>query len=135
LFAERALGLVRTLKTAMEGYASQKNAILQINADACSLFETAKSIPGLADYSFGDWEKTCVALPDQLAKETIRVAIVGAIKSGKSTLLNSLLQGDFLKRGAGVVTSIVTRVRPGDRLKATLYFKSWSEVNQDMEQA
>ena len=63
------------------------------------------------------------------------MAVVGPIKSGKSTFLNSLLKGDFLKRGAGVVTSIVTRVRSGERLKATLYYKSWEEVNEDMEQA
>lgn len=119
----------------MDAYGFHKNAILQINADACSLFESVRSIPGLSDYRFGDWEKTCATLPEQLAEETIRVAVVGAIKSGKSTFLNSLLQGDFLKRGAGVVTSIVTRVRPGDRLRATLYFKSWAEVNEDMEQA
>jgi GTPase SAR1 family protein len=86
-------------------------------------------------YSFGDWEKTCVVLLGELEEETIRVAVVGPIKSGKSTFLNSLLKGDFLKRGAGVVTSIVTRVRSGDQVKATLYYKSWAEVNEDMQQA
>ena len=119
----------------MDGYGSQKSGILHINAEVNSLFSTAKSIPGLADYSFGDWEKTCAALPGQLEEETIRVAVVGPIKSGKSTFLNCLLKGDFLKRGAGVVTSIVTRVRSGDRVRATLYYKSWAEVNQDMQQA
>jgi len=99
------------------------------------LFQTAKSIPGLADLSFGDWEKTCAALPGQLTEETIRVAVVGPIKSGKSTFLNALLRGDYLKRGAGVVTSIVTRIRGGERLKATLYYKSWTEINEDMERA
>jgi len=63
------------------------------------------------------------------------VAVVGPIKSGKSTFLNSILKGDYLKRGAGLVTSIVTRVRSGDRLSAHLYFKSWDEVNAEMEQA
>jgi GTPase SAR1 family protein len=119
----------------IHGYGIQKNTILQINGEVAALFHTAKSIPGLADFSFGDWEKTCAALPGQLDEETIRVAVIGPIKSGKSTFLNCLLKGDFLKRGAGVVTSIVTRVRPGDRLKATLYYKSWDEVNEDIQQA
>ncbi|MBI5578659.1 MAG: dynamin family protein [Deltaproteobacteria bacterium] len=119
----------------MDGYGIQKQAIQGINEGLLALFRTARSIPGLADYSFGDWEKTCAGLSAQLAEETIRVAVVGPIKSGKSTFLNSLLKGDFLKRGAGVVTAIVTRVRSGERLKATLYYKSWSEVNEDMEQA
>jgi len=39
--------------------------------------------------------------PGQLTEETIRVAVVGPIKSGKSTFLNALLRGDYLKRGAG----------------------------------
>jgi GTPase SAR1 family protein len=119
----------------MNGYGFPKSGILQINADVGSLFSSAKSIPGLADYSFGDWEKTHAALPVQLAEETIRVAVVGPIKSGKSTFLNCLLKGDFLKRGAGVVTSIVTRVRSGERVKATLFYKSWAEVNEDVQQA
>jgi len=119
----------------MDGYGFQKSNILQINQNVQGLFQTARSIPGLADVRFGDWEKTCAAVPGQLTEPTIRVAVVGAIKSGKSTFLNSLLRGEFLKRGAGVVTSIVTRVRAGDRLGATLYYKSWSEVNADMEQA
>jgi GTPase SAR1 family protein len=121
--------------TVMEAYGLQKTNLLQINQDVRSLFQAARSIPGLADVSFGDWEKTCAIMPVQLSEPILRIGVVGPIKSGKSTFLNALLKGDFLKRGAGVVTSIVTRVRAGERLKATLYFKSWSEVNADMEQA
>jgi len=40
-----------------------------------------------------------------------------------------------VKRGAGVVTSIVTRIRSGQQLKAVLYFKDWDEINTDLEQA
>lgn len=119
----------------IRGYGIPKNDVLQVNSEVSDLFRAAKSIPGLADLSFGDWEKTCAALPGQLDEETIRVAVIGPIKSGKSTFLNCLLKGDFLKRGAGVVTSIVTRVRAGDRLRATLYYKSWEEVNEDIQQA
>ena len=99
------------------------------------LFSSAKSIPGMAEYSFGDWEKACEQLPQQLADGIIRVAIVGPIKSGKSTFLNSIFKGEYVKRGAGVITSIVTRVRNGRRLRAKLFFKSWDEINAEMEQA
>jgi GTPase SAR1 family protein len=121
--------------TAMNDFSLQKSTLLEINQEVQQLFMAARSIPGLAEVGFGDWEKTCAALPGQLAEPIIRVAVVGPIKSGKSTFLNSLLRGDFLKRGAGVVTSIVTRVRAGGRLRATLFYKSWDEVNADMEQA
>lgn len=65
----------------------------------------------------------------------MRVGVVGAIKSGKSTFLNALLGGEYLKRGAGVVTSIVTRIREGRHPVARLVFKSWSDVNQEMSEA
>jgi len=119
----------------MDIYSTLKNEILNINRDVSLLFSTAKSIPAMADYSFGEWEKTCDHLPRQLAEDTIRVAVVGPIKSGKSTFLNSIFRGEYVKRGAGVITSIVTRVRRGEHLRAKLFFKSWDEVNAEMEQA
>jgi GTPase SAR1 family protein len=119
----------------MDTYSTLKDEILKINQDALTLFSTAKSISGMADYSFGEWEKTCEYLPGQLAENTIRVAIVGTIKSGKSTFLNSIFKGEYVKRGAGVITSIVTRVRNAERLRAKLFFKSWDEVNAELQQA
>jgi GTPase SAR1 family protein len=119
----------------MDTYSNLKSEILKINRDTSLLFSTAKSIPGMAEYSFGEWEKTCEHLPRQLAEDIIRVAIVGPIKSGKSTFLNSIFKGEYVKRGAGVITSIVTRVRRGGQLRAKLFFKSWNEVNAEMEQA
>jgi len=119
----------------MDTYSTLKDEILMVNQGVLKLFSTAKSIPGMADYTFGEWEKTCESLPGKLAENTIRVAIVGTIKSGKSTFLNSIFKGEFVKRGAGVITSIVTRVRKAERLRAKLFFKSWDEVNAEMEQA
>jgi GTPase SAR1 family protein len=125
---------LRTEK-AMDAYSNLRDEILHLNRDVSMLFSKAKSIPGMADYSFGEWEKACEHLPRQLAEDIIRVAIVGPIKSGKSTFLNSLFKGEYVKRGAGVITSIVTRVRNGGRLRAKLFFKSWDEINAEMEQA
>lgn len=119
----------------METYTSLKAELLAINQDVYALFSNAKSIPGMTGHTFNDWEKTSSGINKQIAEEIIRIAVVGAIKSGKSTVINALFKGDYLKRGAGVVTSIVTRVRSGKRLKAKLFFKSWDDVNSDMQQA
>ena len=119
----------------MDNYNYLKEDILKVNQDILCLISNARSMSGMAETGFDDWEKTCQGLPNQMAEDIMRVAVVGPIKSGKSTFLNSMLKGDYLKRGAGVVTSIVTRVRSGDRLGAHLYFKSWDEVNAEMEQA
>ena len=119
----------------METYHYLKDEILKVNQDISSLISKANFLPGTAESRFDDWAKTCQGLPSQMAEDMMRVAVAGPIKSGKSTFLNSMLEGDYLKRGAGVVTSIVTRVRNGDRLRAQLFFKSWDEVNAEMEQA
>ncbi len=119
----------------MNTYNILKDELLKINHDITSLFSNAKSIPGMSGYSFGDWENTCSGINKQISEEKIRVAVVGPIKSGKSTFLNALFKGDYLKRGAGVITSIVTRIHSGDCLKAKLVFKSWEEVNLDIEHA
>ncbi|UCD33716.1 MAG: dynamin family protein [Desulfobacterales bacterium] len=119
----------------MSNYQSIKEELLQVNQDILKLFQEAALITGKTDNSFSDWKNTCNKIQQQLSEEMIRVAVVGPIKSGKSTFINSVLKGDYLKRGAGVVTSIVTRVRKGKLLKAKLFLKSWDEVNTEVDQA
>jgi len=119
----------------MATYQTLHQDVVDVNRELLSLFGQAKSIPETPEDSFDDWEKTCRSIETQVSEEILRVAVVGAIKSGKSTFANSLLSGDYLKRGAGVVTSIVTRVRHGRKLQAHLHFKSWDEINADIEQA
>ena len=119
----------------MDTYQYLKEEILKVNQDIKALVSKAQSLPGMAESRFDDWAATCQGLPGQMSEDIMRVAVAGPIKSGKSTFLNSILQGDYLKRGAGVVTSIVTRVRNGNRLGAQLFFKSWDEINAEMEQA
>lgn len=119
----------------MDIYNSLKRELLQINQDISALFSDAESITGMSDRSFADWQKTCSGIYKQMSEKIVRVAVVGPIKSGKSTFINSLFKGDYLKRGAGVVTSIITRVRRGKQLKARLLFKSWDEINSEIDQA
>ncbi len=119
----------------MQDYETVKREILEIKNQAGSLLASAATVPGLSGEQFDRWRRTLDVIAAQMSEDVVRVAVVGAIKSGKSTLINALLGGDYLKRGAGVVTSIVTRIRSGANLKATLYFKSWDEINADVEQA
>ncbi|UCG80722.1 MAG: dynamin family protein [Desulfobacterales bacterium] len=119
----------------METYNNLKNKILDINQDLRQIIRKAGSIDGLSHHPLEAWKATTGRIHRQLVEEMIRVAVVGSIKSGKSTLVNALFEGDYLKRGAGVVTSIVTKVRPGKSLKAELEFKTWDDINADMNQA
>ncbi|NVM20864.1 MAG: dynamin family protein [Desulfobacterales bacterium] len=119
----------------METYNDIKNKLLDINRDIRRIIRTASSIGGLSSDTLEPWQSTTARIERQLTEEMIRVAVVGSIKSGKSTLINSLFAGDYLKRGAGVVTSIITKVRPGHDLRARLEFKTWDEINAEIDHA
>lgn len=116
-------------------YNSLKGDLLAVNESLSSLLTSLQERPDIADDRFDDWHKACVDINRQIAEDIVRVAVIGTVKSGKSTFVNSLFNGDYVKRGAGIVTSIVTRIRTGNQLKAVLFFKSWDEVNADIEQA
>lgn len=119
----------------MDNFNHLKNEIIQISSQITNLLEATEVATGLSEKNFDAWKKTCLNIRKQLPDEIMRVAAVGPIKSGKSTFVNALFHGDYLKRGAGVVTSIVTRIRKGSTLSAVLFLKSWDEVNQEIEQA
>lgn len=119
----------------MQAYDDIKNELLDLTREFATLLEKAEAINGIAGTSLDKSLASCKLIQQQLNEETIRVAVVGPIKSGKSTFANAILGGDYLKRGAGVVTSFVTRVNCGESLKAELQFKTWDEVNEDIEQA
>jgi GTPase SAR1 family protein len=119
----------------IEKYNLIRGELLEANRDILSLFTKTKSIEGTSDQILKNQEKSCRALQRKMIEAIFRIAVVGPLKSGKSTFVNSLLKGDYLKRGAGTVTSIITRVRSGNSTKAKLQFKSWEEVNSDIEEA
>jgi GTPase SAR1 family protein len=116
-------------------YKSLRGDLLAINESLATLLASVQEQPDIADERFDDWHKACTDINRQIAEDIVRVAVIGTVKSGKSTFVNSLFKGDYVKRGAGIVTSIVTRIRTGNKLKAVLFFKSWDEVNADIEQA
>jgi GTPase SAR1 family protein len=116
-------------------YTELKQQLLEINESLVSILDNIQDQAEMDADRFDAWQEACGDIHQQISEEIVRVAVVGPIKSGKSTFTNSLFGGDFLKRGAGVVTSIVTRIRSGLELKAILYFKDWDEINADLDQA
>ncbi len=121
--------------TEKETYIGLKQELITINESLSSLLSGVQSRPDIAEKRFADWQKACDDIHNLISEEVVRVAVIGAVKSGKSTFVNSLFKGDYLKRGAGVVTSIVTRIRSGKGLKAVLFFKTWDEINTEIEHA
>jgi hypothetical protein len=58
----------------MDSYNYLKEEILKVNQEILALISKAKSMPGMAETSFDDWEKTCRGLPIQMAEDIMRVA-------------------------------------------------------------
>jgi hypothetical protein len=81
------------------------------------------------------WQKVLSQVQAHAAEDTCRLAVIGAVKSGKSTMINALLGQDLLKRGAGILTAMITRVQPGPEPRAVLQFKSWDEINGEIRRA
>ena len=119
----------------MDTYQDKRDVIVDINSGFYALLTRAETLGAEGDASFSQWKMVSREIDSKIKGETLRIAVVGSIKSGKSTFVNALLGGEFLKRGAGVITSIVTRVRRGKESAARLYFKSWDDINAEIRQA
>ena len=81
------------------------------------------------------WLKVLGQVEAHVREDTCRLAVVGAVKSGKSTMINALVGQDLLRRGAGILTAMITRVQPGPEPRAVLQFKDWSEINAEIQRA
>jgi len=81
------------------------------------------------------WQQVLSQVEAHLAEDLRRVAVVGTVKAGKSTLINTLLGQELLRRGAGILTAMITRVRSGPAPQAVLRFKTWTEVEAEVRRA
>ena len=98
------------------------------------LFERAAGLLGDGPEVGKGWRERLGRLAED-RDDRLRVAVAGTVKSGKSTLVNALIGRDLLKRGAGIITSLVTRVRPGSELRAEMLLKGWLQVNREATDA
>jgi GTPase SAR1 family protein len=81
------------------------------------------------------WRRSLEAVSESLQDQTLRIAVVGPVKSGKSTFINAMQGRDLLKRGAGIVTAFITRIRVGPEEKGWVAIKSWEEINAEVTEA
>lgn len=81
------------------------------------------------------WQNRLVSIEERLQESVLRLAVVGTVKSGKSSFINALLGRDVLKRGAGILTSTITRIRSGTTPCAHIHFKSWKTIIAEIEES
>jgi hypothetical protein len=104
------------------------------------LGQLQKTIEQLAHGQFFDpnqisrWREHLGYARSSLQGVPLQIAVVGAVKSGKSTLINALVARDLLKRGAGITTAFITRIITNDRWGGWVEFKSWPQINREINE-
>ena len=83
----------------MDQYIKVRSELLDLNCNVSNLLSQSEAMLGHATSAFMQWHQVCATIERQLMDHVVRVAVVGAIKSGKSTLVNAFLRHDYLKRG------------------------------------
>lgn len=108
-------------------------SIEQLVNDTIGVMDLMASVPHCSGPALEDHRNRCREIPGFIRSGRLKVAVVGVIKSGKSTFINSLVKKELVKRGAGAMTSITTRIRKGKKNRAFIYFKSWDQINLSLE--
>ena len=78
------------------------------------------------------WKEHLHQVNRSLEDALLRVAVVGSVKSGKSTLINALAGRDFLKRGAGITTPFIPRVFTNAARGGWVELKPWSQLHREL---
>jgi hypothetical protein len=68
----------------MPAYETLKHQLARISDDTAHLLDDAEKITERTDEGLSRWKTTCQIISEQTSEETMRVAVVGAIKSGKA---------------------------------------------------
>lgn len=118
------------------------NEYLQLKAKICRKVESLEeSIKDLESFRLADgallsrWADHLEQVRASLEDSLLRIAVVGAVKSGKSTLINTILGRDILKRGAGIITAFITRIQSAEELGGWVELKGWSQVREEIDTA
>ena len=110
-----------------------QESIENLVSDTLSVIDSLAAVSNNSDKSLVESRQLCSKIPSYISEDILRVAVVGVIKSGKSTFINAMSGRELVQRGAGVVTSITTRIRKGKKNRAIIHLKSWDDINSEIE--
>ena len=85
-------------------------------------------------HGFVEFRSGIAALLSRLADNNLEVALFGRVNSGKSSLLNALLDTNVLPVGVNPITAVPTRLRYGAELRASVAFASGRNESATIEE-
>ena len=81
------------------------------------------------------WRQTLTTLNDLRSGFSLPITCIGPVKSGKSTLINTLAGADLLPTGAGITTSFPTTVSASENFSAHIELQPEATINKMFTQA
>ena len=116
----------------MNEYRELKKKIEQRVAILGETIQEMESRGGADQSAAACWREQLVQVGASLEDPLLRIAVVGTVKSGKSTLVNALVGEDLLKRGAGIITAFITRLISHSQAEGWVEFKPWSQILDEL---
>ncbi len=93
---------------------------LEQSGDEVALLNKLESI--ISDHGLVEFRSTLSMILDRLEDSGFEIAIFGRVSSGKSSLLNAILETDILPVGVTPITAVPTRITYGKSPLVTVWF-------------
>ena len=105
------------------------NRLAQAGADV-GLVKTLERI--VNDHGFVEFRPTVSMIIDRLESKSFEIALFGRVSSGKSSLLNHIVQVDILPVGVNPITAVPTRLIYGDASRLTVWYADRNAERTDL---
>ena len=102
-------------------------ARLEQTSDGIDLLKLLERI--ITDQGLVEFRPGLSVVVDHLERNDFEIALFGRVSSGKSSLLNYILQSDVLPVGVTPITAVPTRIKYGSKPRLTVWF-----ANKEAEQ-
>jgi GTP-binding protein EngB required for normal cell division len=106
-------------------------ARLERAGDAVDLIKKLERI--INAYGFVEFRSTLSMIIDRLEGKSFEIALFGRVSSGKSSLLNRIVEGDILPVGVNPITAVPTRLIYGRSARLTVSYADQSPQQLDTE--
>jgi GTP-binding protein EngB required for normal cell division len=107
-----AVGIGQDLKLRLQRLEQKSNDL--------ALFGTIEEI--VADRGLVEFRTSIALILDRAEDKTFEIAVFGRVSSGKSSLLNAILETDALPVGVTPITTVPTRISYGEKAAMTVSF-------------
>ena len=83
-------------------------------------------------HGFVEFRPTVSMIIDRLESKSFEIALFGRVSSGKSSLLNHIVQADILPVGVNPITAVPTRLIYGDASRLTVWYADRNAERTDL---